>query len=76
MMMSAGAVNVAVLQFFRRRFANADDLNVEVKRLVSQGMVPVERDHIADHGRYGKQAHAIVGPRLELHALFDIPGAL
>jgi len=58
MMMAAGAVHVAVLQFFGGRLADTDDLNVEMQGLVGERMIAVGRDHVADDRGNGEQAHA------------------
>src|ERR1700688_2043661 len=74
--MAAGAVYVAVLQFLGRSLANADDLYIEVQGLVRQRMVAVERDHVADDGSHREQANAVAAPRLKLHTLLYLAGAL
>jgi len=48
-MMPAGAMHMAVLQLFRRRFAHAHDLHVKMQGLVSERMIAVERHHVAHH---------------------------
>src|SRR5580698_8291696 len=70
--MSADTVDVAVLQLLGGRGPDADYLDIEVQCLVGQGMVAVERHHVADHRRDREYAQALVRLSLELHALANL----
>ena len=53
-MMAAGAMYMTVLEFLCGCRANLDHLDVEMQGLIGEWMIAIQRDHIADHCRYGK----------------------
>ena len=49
--MSADAVDMAMLQFFRRGFADADHLDIKMQGLIGERMIAVEGHHVAGDAR-------------------------
>ena len=69
MVVTAGPVHVAVLEFFLRGLAHFGDLDFEVEVLACQRMVAVDGDHVAlDAGDRDHARVAIGRLGLELHA--------
>lgn len=76
MMMSAGAMNMAVGDFLGTGFAHLDDFDGEMQGFSGQRMIAVDGDFVLvdlgdDHGD-----RALPGLRLELHADGEVVDAL
>ncbi len=69
MVVAAGPVHVAVLEFFLRGLAHLGDLDFEVEVLACQRMVAVDGDHVALDAGDRHHARVTIGRLgLELHA--------
>src|SRR5271155_3661665 len=74
--MSAGAVDMTMLELFRGRVPHADYFDIEVQSLIRERMIAVQRYHVAGNRTDREQAYAFIGLRPELHPLADFTGAL
>ncbi|BFO12400.1 hypothetical protein GGER_49100 [Serratia rubidaea] len=69
------AVNVAVRQFFRRRFTDSHDFNVEVQVLARQHVVTVNHHVIAVHFGDFNRNRTLIGISQETHANLQLVNA-
>ena len=65
---AAIAVNMAVLEFFRGRFANRHDFGFEIQRLACHRMIQINIDNADTDFQYRHRTRAHAGRQYHLHA--------
>lgn len=75
MMVAAGAVDVAVREFFLRGGAYFGDLNLKIQILAGERMIAIDGNHIADHLSDGDGSGTGIRLHLELHSCAHIGDA-
>jgi hypothetical protein len=72
MMMTVRAMDMAMIEFFRRGGADRHDFHIKIQLHASQRVVAIDGDFVRFDGGDSDDLNAVIGLGLELHAHFDV----